>query len=66
MRIAKATREGRWDKVKALQRLLTRSAGGLAGHHQTTIYNARLESTHVRSICVGASERSRESTMRGG
>jgi RNA-directed DNA polymerase len=25
VRIAKATREGRWDKVKVLQRLLTRS-----------------------------------------
>jgi len=28
VRIAKATREGRWGKVKALQRLLTRSHGG--------------------------------------
>ncbi|WP_298700171.1 group II intron reverse transcriptase/maturase [uncultured Variovorax sp.] len=28
MRIAKAVREGRWGKVKALQRLLTRSYGG--------------------------------------
>jgi RNA-directed DNA polymerase len=28
MRIAKATREGRWNKVKALQRLLTRSHSG--------------------------------------
>ena len=27
-RIAKATREGRWGKVKALQRLLTRSHSG--------------------------------------
>lgn len=28
VRIAKATREGRWGKVKALQRLLTRSHSG--------------------------------------
>lgn len=28
LRIAKAVREGRWGKVKALQRLLTRSHGG--------------------------------------
>ena len=28
VRIAKATRDGRWGKVKALQRLLTRSHGG--------------------------------------
>ena len=28
MRIAKATREGRWGKAKALQRLLTRSHSG--------------------------------------
>ncbi|CAH2811634.1 MAG: Retron-type RNA-directed DNA polymerase (EC [uncultured Caballeronia sp.] len=28
VRIAKATRDGRWGKVKALQRLLTRSYGG--------------------------------------
>jgi RNA-directed DNA polymerase len=29
-RIVKATREGRWNKVKALQRLLTHSFGGKA------------------------------------
>lgn len=28
MRIAKAVREGRWNKAKALQRLLTRSHSG--------------------------------------
>jgi len=28
VRIAKATQEGRWGKVKALQRLLTRSYSG--------------------------------------
>ena len=28
VRIAKATREGRWNKVQALQRLLTRSHSG--------------------------------------
>jgi retron-type reverse transcriptase len=28
VRIAKATREGRWGKVQALQRLLTRSQSG--------------------------------------
>lgn len=45
VRIAKATREGRWGKVQALQRLLTRSFSGKNVGRETSDGKQRQENT---------------------
>ncbi|MFD1692940.1 reverse transcriptase N-terminal domain-containing protein [Azotobacter chroococcum] len=52
VRIAKATREGRWGKVQALQRLLTRS------------YSGKLLA--VKRVTENRGRKHRESTARSG